>query len=199
MNIIVLAFIVSFAWMVVRAFQQDRLDSDSPRDLLKEDMLFIKSKLLPVYRVVLGAAQLVAGIIAAVVEVYSSTQVQDWILTTRRFVSKNAPIANNWAQGSWQRLQHRQTDSEEALPSEAVVTVAAVDVVEDEQPDVTVAAVDVVKDEQTAATGTIAFIVSSSERLPGSLAETETASDSGADTSAQGRRSSRRARRRASS
>ncbi len=105
MNIIVLAFIGSFAWMVFRAFQQDRLGSDSPRDLLKEDLLFIKSKLVPVYRVVLGAAQLVAGIISAVVEVYSSTQVQELMVNSRRFVSENAPIAKNWAQKSWQRLQ----------------------------------------------------------------------------------------------
>jgi hypothetical protein len=229
MNIILLSFIGTFAWMVVRAFQQDRLNSDSPRDLLKEDLLFIKGKLAPAYRVVLGAAQLVAGIIAAVVEVYSSTQVQDWILTTRQFVSKNAPIAKKWAQESWQRLQHRQTVSPEAQPSEAVVTVAAAEVVEDPQPAVgdtiaitvstselspgspaapetasdsgdAVTAAKVIEDPQTAVGDTIAITVSTSELSPGSLAEPETASDSGAVTSARGRnRSSRRARQRTSS
>ena len=201
MNIIVASFIATFAWMVVRAFQQDQPGSDSQRDLLREDLLFIKGKLAPVYRVVRGAAQVVAGIISAVVEVYSSKLVQELMVTTRRFVAENGPIAKNRAQESWQKLQPRQIDSQEAQPSEAVVTVTAVAVVEDEQPAVTVPAVNVVEDEQPAVTVAAAEVVedaqpavtaASSEMSPDSLEEPETASRSGAATSARRRRGSRR-------
>lgn len=198
MNIILLSFIGSFAWMVVRAFQQDQLGSESQRDLLKEDMLFIEGKLAPAYRVVLGAAQVVAGIISAVVEVYSSTQVQALMVNSRRFVSENAPIAKNWAQESWQRLQHRQTVSPETEPSEAVVSITAVAVVEDEQPAVTVPVptAEVVEDEQAAAevveTDQSAVTAASAELSPDSLMEPETASNSGAASNAKGRNRSPR-------